>query len=385
MKVALLHNLPVGGASRQASEWNRELESAGWETREVRLAGSDQLTDQGHVVACFNSAREARRALRVPAHYIALAALINAWRRAVNDAEAWGAELLFVQGCKVLETPIATSFASVPSVYFAAAGPRRRTYGPPENPVLQLPESLPRRYVPLELAAHTIDAHAYRSATSVLTNSAYTAAWLQGAYGGVAPQVVAGGVSEAFLNSAPSPDGRGDHLLAVGTLLPHKGFDLAIKVAARVDRPLWIAGPSPSAEYARSLESLARDIGCDLTLLGALADTDLAKEYRRAHLFIHVAEHEPLGLVSYEAQACACPVIVSRSGGLPETVTDGVSGFVVERDEQALALAVQRLDDTDTHKRVSDSAEPIGGSMTWAASAKDLMSHLAETASTKRR
>jgi len=47
---------------------------------------------------------------------------------------------------------------------------------------------------------------------------------------------------------------------------------------------------------------------------------------------------EPFGLVPVEGMACAKPVIVSRSGGLPESVVDGETGFIIEKEDvEALA------------------------------------------------
>jgi glycosyltransferase involved in cell wall biosynthesis len=38
---------------------------------------------------------------------------------------------------------------------------------------------------------------------------------------------------------------------------------------------------------------------------------------------------EPYGLVPLEAMSCGRPIVASRSGGIPETVVDGVTGFTV--------------------------------------------------------
>jgi phosphatidyl-myo-inositol dimannoside synthase len=45
---------------------------------------------------------------------------------------------------------------------------------------------------------------------------------------------------------------------------------------------------------------------------------------------------EGLGLAALEAAACGLPVIVGRSGGAPETVRDGDTGFVVQSDDHQL-------------------------------------------------
>jgi glycosyltransferase involved in cell wall biosynthesis len=51
---------------------------------------------------------------------------------------------------------------------------------------------------------------------------------------------------------------------------------------------------------------------------------------------------EPFGLVMIEAMACGTPVIAFRSGSVPEVVDDGVTGFVVS-DEQEAMHALGRL------------------------------------------
>jgi glycosyltransferase involved in cell wall biosynthesis len=58
---------------------------------------------------------------------------------------------------------------------------------------------------------------------------------------------------------------------------------------------------------------------------------------------------EPFGLVMIEAMACGTPVIAYRSGSVPEVIEDGVTGFIVEGEEQAIA-AVHRLGQLDRRK-----------------------------------
>ena len=50
-----------------------------------------------------------------------------------------------------------------------------------------------------------------------------------------------------------------------------------------------------------------------------------------------------------EAMACGTPVIAYRSGSVPEVIEDGVTGFIVENEEHAVA-AVHRLDRLDRRK-----------------------------------
>jgi glycosyltransferase involved in cell wall biosynthesis len=55
---------------------------------------------------------------------------------------------------------------------------------------------------------------------------------------------------------------------------------------------------------------------------------------------------EPFGLVMIEAMACGTPVIAWRRGSVPEIVEDGVSGFVVESEAEAVE-AIHRVRDLD--------------------------------------
>ena len=71
---------------------------------------------------------------------------------------------------------------------------------------------------------------------------------------------------------------------------------------------------------------------------------------------------EPFGLVMIEAMACGTPVIAYRHGSVPEVIDEGVTGFVVDDEEQAVR-AFGRLDEIDRRQvRASFSAaSPPGG------------------------
>src|SRR6185312_15140029 len=55
---------------------------------------------------------------------------------------------------------------------------------------------------------------------------------------------------------------------------------------------------------------------------------------------------EPFGMVMIEAMACGTPVIAFRHGSVPEVIDDGVTGFIVDSEEEAVR-AVRRLGEID--------------------------------------
>src|SRR5947207_6595031 len=58
---------------------------------------------------------------------------------------------------------------------------------------------------------------------------------------------------------------------------------------------------------------------------------------------------EPFGLVMIEAMACGTPVIAFRRGSVPEVIDDGVTGFIVDNEEQAVA-AIKRIGELDRRR-----------------------------------
>lgn len=142
-------------------------------------------------------------------------------------------------------------------------------------------------------------------------------------------------------------------LLCFGRLVTRKGVDRAIRalpaIAARVPRAvLVVAGTGPQESRLKSLA--ARTEG-RVIFAGRIPDEDAPALYALADVFVlPVADRfwglevEGLGVVLLEAAACGTPCVTGRSGGTPEAVLDGRTGFVVDAtDEGQLVRAVARL------------------------------------------
>jgi glycosyltransferase involved in cell wall biosynthesis len=115
----------------------------------------------------------------------------------------------------------------------------------------------------------------------------------------------------------------------------------------------------------------------------AIADSELRDLYADATATVYLAEREPLGLVSLEAQAQGCPVIVAAEGGLPETIIEGVTGWSTPREPSAVALLVNRLADGATRSRMSAAARDHARIWSWEASAAHVERLMSDVAATR--
>src|SRR6185312_6268492 len=144
---------------------------------------------------------------------------------------------------------------------------------------------------------------------------------------------------------------QGPYLAFLGRLTAEKGPEDAIRIARAAGMPLRIAAKIPRGETAYFKKQLEPHIdGRALQLVG---EVDEAKKQPflagAAALLFPIDWPEPFGLVMIEAMACGTPVIAYPSGSVPEVVEDGVTGFIVENEEEATS-AVHRLDELDRKK-----------------------------------
>ena len=143
---------------------------------------------------------------------------------------------------------------------------------------------------------------------------------------------------------------RGAHpdaaiLLHTSNFRPVKRLDAVVdvfrSVRAQMPATLVLVGDGP--ERAR-IERLVADLDLrrDVQLVGE--QPDALPWLSVADLFLLPSAQESFGLSALEAMACEVPVIASRVGGLPEVVTDGVTGYLrAPEDTEGMAAAALTL------------------------------------------
>ncbi|HEX6143306.1 MAG TPA: glycosyltransferase family 4 protein [Geminicoccaceae bacterium] len=154
------------------------------------------------------------------------------------------------------------------------------------------------------------------------------------------------GVPEDLLGCVAEP--RGDYLAFLGRISPEKRPDRAIAIARRAGLNLKIAAKVDAADrayFAEVIEPLLREPGVEF--VGEIGDRDkTAFLGNAAAVLFPIDWPEPFGLVMIEAMACGTPVIAWRCGAVPEVVDDGVSGFIVASEDEAVS-AVERASGLD--------------------------------------
>lgn len=346
MKVAVIHNVRRSGATRRLRGTFDFLQSQpGLDVREFSLA--DAADHQA-------IAPLAPRPLRPPLRYLDQRSLIRAWLQISEAVNDWRPDVALAYACDELAAaPPALRTLTAPSLYYAdfygayyGGESRGADYGPA---VRTKPTSAARvLYGPLWASQRRDDREAIAAASSVATNSDYTARAIAAVYGRSAT-VIAPGVAAVFAPDR-SPDtqvNRFDQgwgwVLSVGSLIPSKGHDLAIETmaAARLAVPLIVVAPRDDLAERSRLRALAAHERVSLDIRIGISDAELVHLYRSALATLYLARAEPPGSVSLESQACGTPVVVAAEGGLGDTVRPNVTGFAVPRRAAKAAEALR--------------------------------------------
>jgi len=138
-------------------------------------------------------------------------------------------------------------------------------------------------------------------------------------------------------------------ILTVGRFHPDKGQEYAIKAVASLIKQGFrikyrLVGNGPQRVV---LEALCKDLGVtnEVEFYSSLSDQELRGIYSNAHIFILPSlksedgfHEETQGVVLQEAQAVGLITIATNTGGIPECIDDGVSGFLVkDRSSEEIA------------------------------------------------
>jgi len=136
----------------------------------------------------------------------------------------------------------------------------------------------------------------------------------------------------------PLGDGHGNYLAFLGRISPEKRVDRAIEIATKLNMPLKIAAkidPADRTYYEREIKHLLS--APNVEFVGEINEQQKGEFLGNAYAYLFPIDWpEPFGLTMIESMACGTPTIAFRHGSVPEVITNGVSGFVVDNMDEAV-------------------------------------------------
>jgi glycosyltransferase involved in cell wall biosynthesis len=169
--------------------------------------------------------------------------------------------------------------------------------------------------------------------------------------------------------SAPRQSGEALTLLAVGAIVPRKGYDVLVEALAQLKDLRWqlviVGDPTRSPDTAKRLVQaiVSYRLIDRIDLTGPVAQARLAELYSVADLFVLPSRFEGYGMAYTEAIAHGVPVIGTKVGAIPDTVPNGAGILIPPEDVDALAATLRRLiDDAPARERLAAGARAAASS-----------------------
>ncbi|OAS86312.1 MULTISPECIES: N-acetyl-alpha-D-glucosaminyl L-malate synthase BshA [Metabacillus] len=126
-------------------------------------------------------------------------------------------------------------------------------------------------------------------------------------------------------------------------------------IQRKINAKLLLVGDGPEMTF---VSKLVRELGLTDKVLFLGKQDNLEELYSLSDLMLLLSEKESFGLVLLEAMACGVPCIGTDTGGIPEVITEGETGYICDiGDIETVAFrAAHILSDDELHKKMSDHA-----------------------------
>lgn len=180
-------------------------------------------------------------------------------------------------------------------------------------------------------------------------------------------------------------------LLAVGSVVPRKGYDVLVRAleidAAAAHGSDWVLRIVGALDRSPSTAAVLRDqvarakLDGRIEIVGPKSREDLDALYDEADVFVLSSHYEGYGMVLAEALARGLPIVTATGGAAAETVPDAAALKVPPNDPETLQQALRRLlDDAPLRARLADAAWSAGRALPrWSDTAATIADVIKET------
>jgi glycosyltransferase involved in cell wall biosynthesis len=137
-------------------------------------------------------------------------------------------------------------------------------------------------------------------------------------------------------------------LIFLGNLIPAKGLEVLIDALGAVPRGNFqldvIGSENAAPEFAARMRRAAQERRLPVTFSGVLDERGLTARLQDAHVLVLPSYYEGFGIAYLEGMAHGLPALGTRAGAVPDLVTSGENGYLIEPgDSRALADYVAGL------------------------------------------
>jgi phosphatidylinositol alpha-1,6-mannosyltransferase len=198
---------------------------------------------------------------------------------------------------------------------------------------------------------------------------------------------IGAGIEVGVFTPAEHPPSGTPVVGCISRFVPRKGHGRIIRAVAAlrddgVDVDLLLVG---KGRLEKRLRRLAASLDVPVRFRVGVPWSELPDLYREMSVFVMPVrsrwlglEVEGLGLVFLEAASAGLPVLAGDSGGSPETVEPGSTGYVVRREEDIVAGLRRLLDDPERAREMgARGRRRVTESFTWERTAERLLGGLA--------
>ncbi len=332
MKIAFFHELHYGGAKRVVDEYGKQLKK----NNKVDLYYVDEVNDK-EIKQSFNNTfyykftpkiwKGGNWRIKLYKDNIELIKLAALHKKIAKKIDSKKYDFVFVHPSKFTQAPFILKYLKTLKVYYCAE-PLRMVY----EKKFKISKDLllfKKIYEKINRAIRKkIDKENILKADHILTNSYFTRNNIKNAYG-IDSIVCYLGVDEKkfhIINLIKEYD-----LLFIGGSSISKGADLLGKIINQFNKEIKVKVLGLNDEY--------------------ISDTELVNEYNRAKILLSLGRDEPFGLTILEAMSCGIAVVAVNEGGFTESVVNGRTGYLSNRDPAELKKKIDLLLGNDILRR----------------------------------